>query len=131
MRSKRACLSLAGLSVGDAFGERFFTHPDVVEGLIDARALPRTPWTWTDDTAMAVSVVAVLETHGRIDQDALAQAFATRYAADRLRGYGGTAHGILHAIGVGLPWREAAGGVFDGQGSMGNGAAMRAAPVGA
>lgn len=131
MRTKRARLSLAGLSVGDAFGERFFTHPDVVEGLVAARALPRTPWGWTDDTAMAVSVVSVLETHGHIDQDALAQAFATRYAADPMRGYGGTAHGILHAIGWGMPWREAAGNVFDGQGSMGNGAAMRVAPLGA
>jgi ADP-ribosylglycohydrolase len=128
---KRAQLALAGLSVGDAFGERFFTHPEVVEGLIASRALPREPWTWTDDTAMALSVVAVLEKHGRIDQDALATAFATRYAADRHRGYGGTAHGILHAIGLGLPWRTAAGSVFGGEGSMGNGAAMRVAPVGA
>ena len=110
---ERAHLSLAGLSVGDAFGEQFFTHPDVVEGLIASRALPREPWTWTDDTAMAVSVVAVLEEHGRIDQEALASAFATRYATDRMRGYGGTAHGILQAIGLGIPWRVAAGNVFE------------------
>lgn len=130
-RMRRARLALAGLSLGDAFGERFFGHPDVVEGLIASRALPREPWTWTDDTAMALSVVEVLDAHGAIDRDALAHAFARRYAADPMRGYGGTAHGILQAIGRGVPWSAAAGDVFDGQGSMGNGAAMRVAPIGA
>jgi ADP-ribosylglycohydrolase len=38
---------------------------------------------------------------------------------------------ILSAIESGVPWRAAAGAAFDGQGSMGNGAAMRAAPIGA
>ena len=40
-RMDRARLSLAGLSVGDAFGERFFAHPDVVVGLIRSRAIPQ------------------------------------------------------------------------------------------
>ena len=73
----------------------------------------------------------MIEAHRCIDQDALAAAFARRYAADPHRGYGETAHGILQAIGGGMPWREAAGHAFDGQGSMGNGAAMRVAPLGA
>lgn len=128
---ERARLALAGLSVGDAFGERFFVHPDVVESLLASRALPREPWTWTDDTAMALSVVDVLDAHGAIDRDALAVSFARRYEAEPTRGYGGTAHGILQAIGRGIPWDVAAGAVFDGDGSMGNGAAMRVAPVGA
>ncbi len=128
---KRARLALAGLSVGDAFGERFFIHPDVVEGIIASRAVPRAPWTWTDDTAMALSVVDVLDAHGAIDRDALALAFARRYEAQPTRGYGGTAHGILQAIGRGISWRDAAASVFDGEGSMGNGAAMRVAPLGA
>jgi hypothetical protein len=37
---ERAVLALEGLSVGDAFGERFFVHPDVVERLIELQALP-------------------------------------------------------------------------------------------
>ena len=40
----RARLALEGLSIGDAFGERFFVHPDVVEGLIRDRVLPARPW---------------------------------------------------------------------------------------
>jgi ADP-ribosylglycohydrolase len=38
---------------------------------------------------------------------------------------------ILHKIRGGVPWRQAAGAAFGGQGSCGNGAAMRVAPLGA
>jgi ADP-ribosylglycohydrolase len=44
---------------------------------------------------------------------------------------GAGAHEILSAIAGGVPWRAAAGAAFGGQGSAGNGAAMRVAPVGA
>lgn len=130
-RIERARLSLEGLSLGDAFGERYFGHPHTIDQLIADRALARAPWKWTDDTAMALSVVEVLERHGGIDEDALAHAFARRYRQEPVRGYGGGAHQILGALGQGVPWSVAARMVFDGQGSMGNGGAMRVAPVGA
>ena len=38
---------------------------------------------------------------------------------------------ILHQIRDGVPWRQAAAAAFGGQGSCGNGAAMRVAPLGA
>jgi ADP-ribosylglycohydrolase len=123
--------SLEGLSVGDAFGERFFAPPEVARALIEARAMPAPPWRWTDDTAMALSIVDVLEAHALVDEEALAAAFARRYMREPARGYGGGAHAILQAIARGEPWREVAGAAFDGQGSMGNGAAMRSAPIGA
>ncbi len=82
----RALASLDGLSVGDAFGEKFFLHPDVVDNLVAARAIPRQPWYYTDDTEMALSIVAVLREYGKIDQDKLAQSFAQRYNSER--GYG-------------------------------------------
>lgn len=129
--SERMWLALEGLSLGDAFGERFFGPPGVVASRIAARDVPKGEWVWTDDTAMALSVCEVLEAHGRIDADALARAFARRFAAEPGRGYGGGAREILLDIGLGTPWELAAGRVFDGQGSMGNGGAMRAAPVGA
>jgi ADP-ribosylglycohydrolase len=80
---------------------------------------------------MALSIVRCLKRYGYIEQDALAVAFAREYARDPQRGYGGTAHGILQAIGDGTSWQVAAGRVFDGQGSCGNGGAMRSAPIGA
>jgi ADP-ribosylglycohydrolase len=126
----RARLALEGLSIGDAFGERFFGSPAIVERRLRARALPSPPWYWTDDTAMALSVYEVLSANGRVDPDALATRFAETYRGDPMRGYGGTAHEILHAIGLGLPWRQAASTPFGGQGSMGNGSAMRVAPIG-
>src|SRR4051794_3538789 len=128
-RMGRALLSLDGLSVGDAFGQRFFYAPSV-ESLIAERAVPAPPWPYTDDTEMALAVVEVLGRRGRIDRDDLAGVFARRYRADPGRGYGGTAHGILEALGAGEPWRAASGSVFGGVGSMGNGAAMRVAPLG-
>jgi ADP-ribosylglycohydrolase len=98
---------------------------------LETRTLPNQRWRWTDDTAMALSIVEQLLRHGSIDQDQLAHAFATRYAQDDRRGYGGTAHGILTRIGQGIPWREASQNVMGGTGSMGNGGAMRVAPLGA
>jgi len=128
-RLARARQSLDGLSVGDAFGERYFgtTGPE----RIAARALKEAPWGWTDDTAMALSIVAELAEGRGIESASLARRFAVRYASDPRRGYGGGAHDILAAIARGVPHDLAAGGAFDGQGSMGNGAAMRVAPVGA
>ncbi len=131
--SAAACLARArrcldGLSVGDAFGESFFPR----RGDIEARRIAtHGPWRWTDDTAMAVSITEELIARGDVDEDALAVRFARRYAAEPWRGYGGTAHEILTAIGDGMPWNVAARAPFGGQGSKGNGSAMRVAPLGA
>jgi ADP-ribosylglycohydrolase len=130
-RMQRALLSLDGLSVGDGFGECFFTSPAVIERRIEHLAPPPPPWFVTDDTIMSLSIVRCLKRYGHVEQEALAVAFAREYARDPSRGYGGTAHGILRAIGEGMSWRIAAGRAFDGQGSCGNGGAMRSAPIGA
>src|SRR4030095_11125060 len=55
----RAVLALDGLSVGDAFGQRFFYAPSV-ESLIADRAVPNPPWQYTDDTEMALAVLGAL-----------------------------------------------------------------------
>ena len=128
-RGYRAELSLTGLSVGDSFGERFFTHPDQVERLIAERELPPPPWRYTDDTEMALSIVDVLLERGELDQDVLASRFADRY--DASRGYGGGAHQLLYSFQQGVDWRVAAPAMFNGTGSFGNGSAMRIAPLGA
>lgn len=65
-----ARLSLLGLSVGDAYGERCFSRdPAEVAARIEAGQVPPGSLRWTDDTAMAVSVVENLEARGRIDAD--------------------------------------------------------------
>jgi ADP-ribosylglycohydrolase len=82
----RAWLSLDGLSVGDAFGERFFRPLHEVRQRISRRLLPDSPWTYTDDTEMALSIVEILKEHGSIHQDHLANRFANRMQFNR--GYG-------------------------------------------
>lgn len=126
-RLARARVSLEGLSVGDGFGERFFTYTSAE--LAPIRQPPPSPWPYTDDTAMALSIVSILRRHGAIDQEALAQSFAERY--DFQRGYGPAMHRLLGRIRAGEPWRACAYSLFDGQGSYGNGSAMRIAPLGA
>ncbi|MDW4905549.1 ADP-ribosylglycohydrolase family protein [Streptomyces sp. ADMS] len=126
-RLGRALTSLRGLAVGDALGSQFFVpanHP-----LLKLRELPPGPWQWTDDTEMACSVVAVLAAHHRIDQDALARSFAQHHDFDR--GYGPAVNRLLRLVREGGDWRELASALFNGQGSWGNGAAMRIAPLGA
>lgn len=122
----KALRSLEGLSVGDAFGELFFRLSpwDAAPA-----TLPATVWPWTDDTHMALSIVEVLQKFGRIDQDALAQAFARRYQAEPYRGYAGGAIRLLKRVSAGEDWRDISPTLF-GSGSYGNGAAMRAAPIG-
>jgi ADP-ribosylglycohydrolase len=128
---ERARHSVTGLSVGDAFGEQFLESGGDFHALMTRRALPAPPWHVTDDTVMALAIYEVLGAHGAVDQDALAHAFARRYQAEPHRGYGGGAHSILQRIGHGQSWQEVSPAVFGGTGSMGNGGAMRAAPVGA
>ncbi|WP_341721205.1 ADP-ribosylglycohydrolase family protein [Micromonospora sp. FIMYZ51] len=120
--------ALAGLSVGDALGSQFFV-PGHQPADLAAGRLPPAPWQWTDDTEMACSVLAALAEDGRIDRDTLALAFAER--CEPYRGYGPGAVRILRLIRTGTPWPVAAASAFDGQGSCGNGAAMRVAPLGA
>lgn len=125
-RQARAKLCLEGLSVGDAFGERFFYVP---HGDLKTRTIPPPQWPFTDDTQMALSVYSVLMQRDGIDQDLLAQSFAERY--EDWRGYGAAMHGLLSRIARHEHWTEAARSLWSGQGSFGNGAAMRVAPIGA
>src|SRR5215212_9680055 len=122
----KAKQSLEGLSVGDSFGELFF-RISPYETTSDQ--LPSGIWKWTDDTHMALSIVEVLEKYGYIDQDALAQAFARRFTEEPDRGYAGGAVRLLGQVATGSNWREISPRLF-GNGSFGNGSAMRVAPIG-
>ena len=124
---------LLGLAVGDATAAPF-------EGL-DALAIfrdfggataivsdpPLAQLSYTDDTQMAIGVADCLARHGRIDPDQLARTFADNF--DRTRGYGPGAATILVGINRGHRWQDLVTSVYP-NGSYGNGAAMRVAPVG-
>ena len=151
-RMKRALLALDGLSIGDAFGANVFAGEP--ESLHRRSDLPKGPWGYTDDTVMAMGIVEVLYSYGHIDQDELSNVFSRRYWDDVNRGYGPNAHKIFEAVRSGVPWRTAATTRFGeeytnvftrlrswlglhapdsphrSRGSLGNGGAMRVAPVG-
>ncbi len=129
-RMQRAFLSLEGIAIGDAVGEmlayRHYQASEIIE-----RGLPAGPWFRTDDTEMAISIVEGLKLYGYVHQDALARRFAWRYEKEPDRGYGSMTRMQLNEINRGGDWRQGAANAFGGQGSMGNGGAMRAAPIGA
>ncbi len=128
----RAVHSLQGLSCGDAFGERFFRHPEVARSLIAQRAVPSRPWRYTDDTAMALAITEILEEFGEIQPERLAENFGRRFLADPHRGYGAAMHPLLPELAQNPKhWKHLAPQLFNGKGSFGNGAAMRVAPLGA
>jgi ADP-ribosylglycohydrolase len=130
-RLERMQLSLDGLGLGDALGQMLsYRSADAPKRLAENR-LPAGPWPHTDDTEMAISVVAVLKSHGELDQDALAKRFARRFKRYPERGYGSMTRLQLQEINAGRQWQDTAASAFGGCGSMGNGGAMRVAPLGA
>lgn len=128
-RMQRAMLSLEGLAIADAVGEmlayRHYQAPSIIE-----KGLPAGPWFRTDDSEMAISIVEGLQLYGYVHQDALARRFAWRYEREPDRGYGSMTRMQLNEITRGGDWRKGAANAFGGQGSMGNGGAMRVAPLG-
>src|SRR5207248_1875852 len=130
-RLARMRLSLDGLGIGDALGEMLCYQAERAPARIGQNDLPGGPWFHTDDTEMAISICGVLKSHGFIHQDALARRFARRFERDPDRGYGKMTRIQLREIIAGENWRETAANAFGGQGSMGNGGAMRVAPLGA
>ncbi|MFF4949227.1 ADP-ribosylglycohydrolase family protein [Streptomyces chattanoogensis] len=135
-RRTAARRSIEGLAFGDAFGERFFglfRSEEEARRLIAERIAPPDPhWHWTDDTAMALELLAVLEVQGEVRSRALAERFAARYKADPGRGYGPGMHALLPRVAAAPDeWETLATALFGGEGSLGNGAAMRVAPLGA
>ena len=123
---RRALLSLIGLSIGDGFGYSMMWEFERVA----ARSEPTPPWTWTDDTEMACSIVGTLLTHGCIDADHLAASFAAHHSPARMYGPR-MLHEYFPRVANGEPWAKVAASLFNGSGSFGNGAAMRVAPLGA
>jgi len=130
-RMDRALLSLEGLGIGDAVGEMLSYRHQEAKAIISEDRLPAGPWFHTDDTEMAISVLEVLRLLGHAHQDSLSRRFVRRFEMDAGRGYGRMTRIQMREVAAGADWRETAGSAFGGQGSMGNGSAMRVAPLGA
>jgi ADP-ribosylglycohydrolase len=126
-----ASKSLTGISIGDAFGESFFGEESLMKSYIHQRIIPGSSLDFTDDTIMAIVVFKSLEKFGEINQYFLAEEFTKNYYLDINRGYGPSMHQYFRGVKSGENWKKVSYSKFEGQGSMGNGGAMRAAVIGA
>jgi poly(ADP-ribose) glycohydrolase ARH3 len=116
---------LLGLALGDAVGAPFEGSSQGVKPDFQNK-LPEL-LRYTDDTEMAIGVAESLIAAGGFHSDHMARTFVENYHP--FRGYGPGTAAILTMVGRGINWREANTIVFK-EGSFGNGAAMRAAPLG-
>jgi poly(ADP-ribose) glycohydrolase ARH3 len=120
--------ALLGTFVGDALGMPWADlpaslTPDVVE-MTDGR-LPR--GSYTDDTEMTIAVAESLLARGEVVEEHLADRLLERVTP--IRGYGASTTAVFDQLSRGIPVAVAARQVRDKQGSAGNGAAMRVAPI--
>ncbi|MGY1836358.1 ADP-ribosylglycohydrolase family protein [Blastococcus sp. SYSU DS0510] len=123
---------LMGGAIGDALGAPFEGSRSVRQDEFRRLLTSEEALRWTDDTALQVALadhLAGLEDDA-VDQDRLALAFARTWEEEPWRGYGANPPRIFAAVLAGDDWRAVARESFDGLGSLGNGGAMRAAPVG-
>ena len=124
----RARGALLGTFVGDALGMPFEGRPpETIPLEVEMTEARLGRGTYTDDTQMMIALAEALLRHGGVLPDELGRAFVQAY--DPRRGYGAGTRQVLRLVAAGLPPEEAATRVFDGRGSLGNGAAMRVAPV--
>jgi poly(ADP-ribose) glycohydrolase ARH3 len=121
--------ALLGTFVGDALGMPFEgVPPDAIPLRLDMVEARLGRGTYTDDTEMMIVLAESLIEGGSVQPESLARRFLERH--DPRRGYGGGTLRVFAHWRDGVPVDAAARRVFGGQGSAGNGAAMRIAPVG-
>ncbi len=144
-RRSRVRGALLGTMVGDALGVPFEGHDTTFEEYARARAPSGMPavqaaiglqahlqtisrLTYSDDTQLMIALAEAMLEDPAVDPDRVAARFAASF--DPARGYGAGALQVLRRIAAGEPWQQAARSVHS-EGSFGNGAAMRVAPIGA
>jgi poly(ADP-ribose) glycohydrolase ARH3 len=123
---------LLGLALGDALGAPFEGRDSVDPVDLVAEELAPSGLVHTDDTALAHVLARHLAEHRDtvvLDENLLARDFAEAWRAEPWRGYGSGTPKVFGLINAGVPWPDATHAFYQGQGSFGNGAAMRVAPV--
>ncbi|MGQ9509964.1 MAG: ADP-ribosylglycohydrolase family protein [Thermodesulfobacteriota bacterium] len=120
---------MIGSALGDAIGEIAFSYPNRDELL---KVLGRVKeFIYTDDTAMAIGLAESLVEKKGIDQNHLGETFQKNFNREPWRGYASGPPSIFTLVRrTGIPYVMAAKSLFGGEGSLGNGAAMRIAPLG-
>jgi len=120
---------MIGSALGDAIGELAFRYRTKDELCAQVRQVDELRY--TDDTAMSIGLAESILAKGDLDQQALGDTFRRNFLGEPWRGYASGPPTIFSVVErYGITYREAAKSLFGGEGSLGNGAAMRIAPVG-
>ncbi len=120
---------MIGSAIGDAIGELAFVYPR--EDILCSEVTRVTELQYTDDTAMAIGLAESLSKVCCIDHQHLGKTFSKNFHSEPWRGYGSGPPTVFSLVErKGLTYLEAARSLFGGEGSLGNGAAMRIVPLG-
>jgi poly(ADP-ribose) glycohydrolase ARH3 len=120
---------MIGTALGDAIGELAFRYGR--ESNLRAAIAHTGTLVYTDDTAMAIGLAESIIQAGRLDQQHLGDTFQANFRREPWRGYASGPPTLFAMVErLGISYAEAARNLFGGQGSFGNGAAMRIAPLG-
>ena len=120
---------MVGSALGDAIGELAFRYRTKENIHLQLERL--TEFRYTDDTAMSVGLAESILKMGGLDQQDLGDIFRENFLKEPWRGYASGPPAIFTMVEqFGVTYSEAAKSLFRGEGSLGNGAAMRIAPVG-
>lgn len=129
--------TLVGALVGDCLGSNYegvsSTLPwgEVTDYTLERIKDEKEPIHYTDDTAMTRAICKSLTEEKKYDNRSMAKAFVQEFFKEPGRGYGAAVGTVFKRLrdtnpeDVTLPARSQ----FDGQGSYGNGAAIRISPV--
>lgn len=120
---------MVGSALGDAIGEIAFLYPE--RGRLCLNMDRVSELRYTDDTAMAIGIAESIIKEGGLDQNGLGETFNHNYQREPWRGYASGPPTIFTMVEkLKITYQQAARRLFGGSGSLGNGAAMRIAPVG-
>jgi len=120
---------MVGSALGDAIGELAFRG--LGEAGLRSQVAQMDVLVYTDDTAMAIGLAESIAQVGGLDPQRLGDTFRANFRREPWRGYASGPPTVFSRVDrFGVSYAEAARSLFGGQGSFGNGAAMRIAPVG-
>ncbi len=120
---------MIGSALGDAIGELAFRYHRKDELCAQLDRLKE--FRYTDDSAMSIGLAESILGKGCLDQQDVGETFKNNFHKEPWRGYASGPPTIFSMVEqLGITYAEAAGTLFGGTGSLGNGAAMRVVPVG-
>ena len=113
-----------GSAIGDAMGELAFRYPQRDKLIAAAEGVAKLRY--TDDTAMAIGLATSLLNRDHLEARDLGETFQRNFEREPWRGYAAGPPTIFSLVrSKGIAYVDAAQMLFAGNGSFGNGAAMR------